>query len=502
MWILVILVFLLAVPGSAFRSVHKPSTHNIRSMSLTADPVVTAGKQRNSPASWPKFAGVCASIPLFSVTVVPLSITWQLFHFLYRKVVPRSLPPPLDSGISIDNPVEKQNRKYDVVVLGATGFTGKLAVRHLLQQDYKEVLWAVAGRSESKLRKTLLDVGEELGVATDHVPIVVADTSIPSTLSGLVRDTRVLATTVGPYVNYGSTVVEACAKGGTDYVDITGEVDWVKAMVDQWDVVARKTGARIVPLCGHDSIPWDLLVQKMQDELGDEDLAEVQIWDEAKGFAPGGTFATIIASVVEGVVATTKNVEAAFGPSIVERDLPTSIAKSTSRKHDRQWTMPFIMAVVNADVVDWTVIQRQGTKLKYWEALVTPDFKTAFTMFAGMIMSGIMMLNPLTLTLLRKTVIPPPGSGAPLQNLLKGFLYIDAVGTGVQGTKVEASWFMSNDAGCVETTKMLVESALCLAKNEASIKEGGFGTPAYVLGDGVLDRLRKVGTIFTCKKIH
>ena len=191
----------------------------------------------------------------------------------------RGNPPPtrwspqsLDSGYIVESTqgiLPQTERTYDIVVLGVTGLTGRLAARYLAQTygvpkrtsnqaKGGAVNWAVAGRSELKVRQVLEELAVELNVPelVTRVEIVVVDTSLPSTLPRLVHDTRVVATTAGPYSLYGSSVVEFCAKFGTHYVDITGETTWVKTMMNQWQSTAQQTGAILVPFCGHDSIPW------------------------------------------------------------------------------------------------------------------------------------------------------------------------------------------------------------------------------------------------------
>jgi hypothetical protein len=176
---------------------------------------------------------------------------------LTSYIWPKPKPLSLDSGhvVGPSTIVPRSERQYDIVVLGATGFTGYLAARHLAKTYgvNQSVKWAIAGRSATKLEQVKSALALELNqpeIATSLETIVV-DTSIPATLPKLVSVTRVVASTAGPYSLYGNSVVEFCAKFGTHYVDITGEVLWVQAMLCQWQTTAQASGAILVPFCGH-----------------------------------------------------------------------------------------------------------------------------------------------------------------------------------------------------------------------------------------------------------
>ena len=169
--------------------------------------------------------------------------------------------------------------------------------------------WALAGRNSQKLDKVKSELLQEIqetspGINMDNLKIdtIIVDTSTPSTIHNLVKDTKAVITTAGPFNKYGSRVVEFCANYGTSYVDITGETDWVKEMIMKYDDVAQRTGAKIVSFCGHDSIPWDLTVHElsklMKEECKDE-MVDVKLYDDIKGGISGGTIATML-SFIEG----------------------------------------------------------------------------------------------------------------------------------------------------------------------------------------------------------
>lgn len=155
-----------------------------------------------------------------------------------------------------------QNADFDIVVYGASGYTGRLVAEYLSQEyaDDANLRWAMAGRNETKLA----EVRDEIGAPTD-TPLLIADTEDPASLDELVERTRVIITTVGPYQLYGSALVAACSKAGTDYVDLCGEPAWMRQMIDAHEQTARDSGARIVFSCGFDSIPFDLGVFFLQE---------------------------------------------------------------------------------------------------------------------------------------------------------------------------------------------------------------------------------------------
>jgi len=249
------IVFLPSPTTLAFRSLHRmnpPSNDGLQS------PIESHGKTVPS-VSTTQFIVTAACIPVWAVTVLPLSIAYQLGKRVLQPLLPSSKnnqQRPLDSGYVVDPSmiIPRAERKYDIVVLGVTGFTGYLAARHLLTTyglSNNGVHWAIAGRSREKLEQVKQRLAQECHVDTSALEVMVVDTSMPSTLPQLVQHARVVATTAGPYTLYGSSVVEFCAKFGTHYVDITGEVDWVKAMLCQWQNTAQQTGAKIIPFCGH-----------------------------------------------------------------------------------------------------------------------------------------------------------------------------------------------------------------------------------------------------------
>ena len=191
------------------------------------------------------------------------------------------------------------NKEFDIVVYGATGFTGRLVAEYLTLRGIKG--WAMAGRNEAKLQ----EVRDEVGVSKD-IPLLVADASNPDSLNALCARTKVILTTVGPYQLYGSELVAACANSGTDYLDLNGEPAWARQMIDTHDAAAKKSGARIVLSAGFDSIPSDLGVWFLQQEaIKKFGIPAPRVKGrvrEMRGGASGGSMATAKATLKTGIL--------------------------------------------------------------------------------------------------------------------------------------------------------------------------------------------------------
>lgn len=457
------------------------------------------------------FLGALAMVPLWAIVVLPLTTIFQIGKAIVKPLLPKPEEPKFDSGYVVDakDITPRPQRKYDVVLLGVTGFTGRLGARHLAKTYgvNQTVQWAIAGRSQAKLDKVKKELAEELGMPEIlNVDTILVDTSIASTMPALVRDTRAVVTTAGPFSLYGSSVVEFCAKFGTHYTDITGEITWVQKMAATWETTAQQTGAKIVSLCGHDCIPWDLMTYKMAQILKEEkgeDLASITIRDEVRSAPSGGTLLTMalgmsgkltVAPAKDPFLAKSKN--PAFK---VVNNLPLSISKTILPWNGQtKYKSPFLMATVNLQVVEWSqALRGSSIPLIYSEFSINPDFKTAFVGYFGLIVLLSALLNPITASLFQKFVLNKPGEG-PSMNAMekKFFLVLHADGVGSKGTQAEAVIYFSQDPGYLDTARMVVETGLgmALTEDELPIQEGGFWTPSVALGDVLVKRLQDTGT--------
>ena len=308
--------------------------------------------------------------------------------------------------------------------------------------------------------------------------------------------------------------MEFCAKYGTNYVDITGEVDWHKDMIMEWDDMAQKTGAKVISFCGHDCIPWDLSVFKMAQILKKEcqdDLVEVQCFDDIKGGrVSGGTMATVLFNV-DGKAGPKKKYP--FNPlfkkpdgsksnfTVVDKPVTLPGKINGIDQFSKNYESPFVMSTVNAEVVKRSLaIKSEGNrKIKYRESLYAKDWKTAFLNWFSLVAGGTIIFTPI-----RGWFIPKPGEGPARKLMENGYLTVTGYGVGSKGNKVESLFYFPKEAGYLDTARMLVESGLCLALDEEKlpVKKGGLFTPATGMGDALMDRLCKTGSMFAAKTIH
>lgn len=329
-----------------------------------------------------------------------------------------------------------------------------------------------------------------------------------------------MVTTAGPFTLYGTSVVEFCAKFGTHYCDITGEVSFVQTMMNQWEDTAKRTGAKLIHFCGNDCVPWDLSLFKVaeaveQQGLEGEELASISFLDELVGDVSGGTLLTTREAIAGKMLPDPVSdpfLKTAHGERLSKSPLVDKLSWLISKLDRLPWngkaqayTSPFVMSVANLKVLSWThaLFGRTNTPLAYSEALISPDFQTAFVSYAGLIVLGTAMLNPVSGYFLFKYLLPKPGEGPSLKKMEEtNFLAVYAQGKGTMGTKVDSIMYFPKDSGYYETSRMVVECGLSLALQEGDLPitknkhTGGFFSPAYGLGQVLLDRLVTTGTKF------
>ncbi len=405
------------------------------------------------------------------------------------------------------NSGDDNSRRFDLVVYGATSFVGQLVVDHLITRlgtDGDGVRWAVAGRSRQKLDALLTERGVDL-------PVIVADAEDREALDAMVADTRVVISTVGPYALYGSNLIAAVAAAGIDYCDLTGEPQWVQAMIDAHHDQAVETGARIVPSCGFDSIPSDLGVWYTQQEAQRRFGASCdRIGMRVKG-ASGGVSGGTVASGMNAIEELTKD------PSLRKvLGNPYALAPDGERHGVRQpnvvvptrdelsgdWAAPFFMASVNTKVVHRThaLLGRPwGDDFRYDEAIMTGGgpvgLAKASAVAAGTAgVAGVSAIGPLRRQL-QQRVLPKPGTGPDEAAREAGFFNIRFYGRTSDGRTITTKVTGDRDPGYGSTAKMLSETALAFLDPDAtngveSVPQAGFLTPATAFGDSLVDRLR------------
>ncbi|MEQ9562611.1 MAG: saccharopine dehydrogenase NADP-binding domain-containing protein [Woeseiaceae bacterium] len=394
------------------------------------------------------------------------------------------------------------NRPFDIVVWGATGFTGRLVVEYLFEHypPGNGVKWAAAGRNRDRLDQVLAQVGG----AQHSIPSIIADSNDSNSLHSLATSTRVVLTTVGPYAKYGTGLVEACATLGTHYCDLSGEPQWMRRMIDKYQDIAMASGARIVHSCGFDSIPSDFgvwFLQREANRLHGEQCSEIRMLVKAmKGTASGGTIASMTQAMDEAradrSVARILVDPYALNPA-GERKGPDSRDQTGVRYDDvaYTWTAPFVMAVINTKIVRRTNAvcgYPYGKDFRYSEAVMTGTGPVGWSKAAAMTsgLGGFMLANSFQITrkLLVNKFAPKPGEGPSRTERDNGFFALKLFGTLPGGEVMRATVKGDRDPGYGSTSKMLSEAAVCLAKDELAVA-GGFWTPVSAMGDKLFDRL-------------
>lgn len=397
-----------------------------------------------------------------------------------------------------------EDREFDVVVFGVTGFAGRLVAAYLAERHADtDLRWAMAGRNLDKLKA----VDAELGTG---VPLIVADSSDPASLERMAARTKVVCTTVGPYSLYGAPLVAACIATQTHCCDLTGETTFIREMVDSHHEQAVAAGVRIVHCCGFDSIPSDLGTWLLQEKLLQRDgqpAEEGRLFVKAmRGGVSGGTVASMLHML-----------EAARDPKQRKVLLhPYSLNPPEHRKGPARrspiratpdpvtgwWGGPFVMAAINERVVRrsnamlgnrygaeflYTEVSRTGTGFLGW--LRAQQMSMLFGAFFGAIAFGP------TRWMLKRFVLPNPGQGPSEKTIENGYFVI--VVSGRRGGQEVGRVIVNGkrDPGYGATACMLAESAICLAKDTLA-SSGGIHTPASAMGETLLERLNRQDVTF------
>ena len=397
--------------------------------------------------------------------------------------------------------------KFDVLVYGATSFVGQILCRYLIERTAggARLRWAMAGRSAGKLE----EVRRSLGEAAANIPLQVADAADEQALRALVASTRVIVSTVGPYALHGEPLVRACAEAGVDYCDLTGEVQWIRRMIERYEDLARRNGARIVHCCGFDSIPSDLGVHFLQQQslqAFGEPCEEINMRVRAmRGGFSGGTAASLLNVAREVSANPALRKELANPYSLCQLGVAAEglvpVRQRATRLFARDsaaggWVSPFIMAAINTRIVHRSnalSAGRYSRAFRYDEAVSTGrGLRGCLTAVgAGVGLSVFMLASALgpTRAVLQR-FLPAPGEGPSPEAQARGFFDLRFFGRTASGRSVRVKVTGDRDPGYGSTAKMLGEAAMCLAFDvPRDTVAGGFWTPATIFGDRLVARL-------------
>lgn len=391
-------------------------------------------------------------------------------------------------------------RELDLIVFGATGFTGRLVAEYIKGSgDAGRLRWAIAGRNRDKL--------EALGLG---VPILVGDALEPAAMRAIAERTKVVCTTTGPYARYGSELVGACAAAGTHYCDLTGEVPWMRRMIDAHHEVARASGARIVHTCGFDSIPSDIgtwaTQQAFIEKFGYPATKVTAVFGEQSGGFSGGTAASAFETMREAD--GDRDVRKLLGDPYALDPEPGAARPAAPDERAIGWqpdlkmfTIPFVMAQVNTRVVRRAHVlagSPWGADFVYREVMSTPGnargAAIAVGVTGGLAALSFAMRHPALRNQLARRA-PKPGEGPSPEQRARGHWKVRLVAEGGHGERLLYVVSDRADPGYGSTAKMLGESALCLALDPLR-SPGGVQTPSVAMAQPLLDRLRRAGLVF------
>ena len=380
-------------------------------------------------------------------------------------------------------------KKYEIIVYGATGFTGQICCKYL-RDNYSDLVWAIAGRNGDKLEQIKSDFSL-------NCDVVVADGGDIDSLRSLASQTKVVLSTAGPFARYGSLLVQACVENGAHYTDITGENHWVRGLIDKHHAEAASKGIRIIPSCGYDSIPSDIGALFTISQF-DKPVSRVDVYHQAQGGASGGTIETIF--TMDGL---SKEMRDPFvlnpGETVSEEQREKSKDGFIIEQVDgiEGWSGIGMMAVANTRVVRRSAAlmeQNQksyGTNFTFGEHGLFSTKGMARLASYGSIFAFIVIATPLK-RLVRRFLLKP-GQGPSQETQDQGWFRATFVAYSEDNERKICSMFGSGDPGYKSTGKMVCESALALARSDnlpGGNEYGGVLTSAVGLGNVLIDRLK------------
>ncbi len=384
-----------------------------------------------------------------------------------------------------------EDRELDIVLFGATGFTGGLTADYLAAQAPAGLRWGLAGRSADKLARTRERLAAADPAAGD-APLLSADVTDPASLADIAARARVVITTVGPYLDYGEPLVAACAEAGTDYVDLTGEPEFVDRMYVAHHATAVRTGARIVHACGFDSVPHDLGAYFTVQQLSDDAPIRMRGVVRARGTMSGGTFHSAMTAMsrprqMRAASAARRRLEAR------PEGRSSRAVRGTPHRDPLlgYWLLPL-------PTIDPVIVARSGAALpaygpefRYSHYAGTKSLRYAAGGVAGVTALGLAaQIGPVREQLMKRI---QPGEGPDEARRAKSWFTVDFVAES-DGRTVQTR-VSGGDPGYGETATMLAESALCLALDDNPDTAGQL-TPAVAMGDSLTDRLQRAGMGF------
>lgn len=387
------------------------------------------------------------------------------------------------------------NRAYEIILYGATGYTGSLVAEYL-HEHYKSLKWAIAGRNKNKLEK----LKKQLGLSCD---VFVAECHDKEALKKLASQTKVMISTAGPFARYGSDLVEACVKEGTHYVDTTGETHWIKDLIEKHHEEAQRKGIRIIPSCGYDAVPSDIGAYYTVSRLG-KPVKRIDLYQAAKGEVSGGTTETMFTRAE-----LSKEMEYPFllnprGTVSQTQEKASGDDFSVNKvKEIDLYSGKGLMAQINTRVVRRSAALMQLGGKAYGKDFVFKEFGGYKSFFTAALASFFLVtVTALVKSPLRHWLRPllrQPGDGPTKEARDNGWFKSIFVAETEDGEKKVARLSGGGDPGYSGTSKFVSEAALALLHSKGLPGGENFGgvlTPAVGLGDALIERLEKAGVHF------
>jgi short subunit dehydrogenase-like uncharacterized protein len=383
------------------------------------------------------------------------------------------------------------SRRYDLALFGATGFTGGLTARYLAERGPANLRWALVGRSRAKLEAMAAGLAET-GAAVPAPDLLEADAADRAALARVAEGARVMITTVGPYALHGEPLVAACAAAGTDYVDLTGEPEFVDRMWLAHHAEAESSGARLVHCCGFDSIPHDLGAYFTVKQLPEGVPLRLDGYVRMGAQFSGGTYHSAINGFARGrqTLAAARQ-RRRLEPRPQGREVHSAPARPRRDPERGGWVVP--LPTIDGSVVrrSAAALERYGPNFTYGHNLVAKRLTTVAGLAAGV--GAVALLAPLPPTRKLLLKVKDPGEGPSESERERSWFRVSFVGEG--GGRRVLTEVSGGDPGYTETSKMLAESGLCLAFDELPLRAGQL-TTATAMGDALLARLQAAGISF------
>lgn len=382
------------------------------------------------------------------------------------------------------------DKSFDIILIGATGFTGQRAAKYLRDNAPESLKWGIAARNPEKIS----DIAQSLSVPDDHQFIV--DTTKKDQVESVVQQTKIIITTVGPFSLYGEEVIAACAKFGTHYLDITGEVGFIKKMKEKYEEKAQKTGALLVPFSGFDSVPADLAAMILSEKFNHPKKLSIKSYYSISGGFNGGTIATMLNKFETGEYREMTNPKLLIENSSQKVHKPNGAQFFGYDSEIRRWSAPFIMGAINSKVV-----YKSADDNNYAESIAYSEHSSLGKWFnpipffvVSLIVLSISIFGPKAwFRKILKKIMPAPGEGPSEAQIENGYFKLSAFARDENQATASLKMSFPGDPGNKATVFFLCESALCLFKSLEDLELSGFKTSSTAFGKTLFNRLTERG---------